>query len=347
MDVNGSNTPTADLSGASATQVRPGGAPARVYLNDKVVPHLLEGMKSVAREHWIDLCKCPTISSEYRPFEIDIDIEEDLGLGLELEKPARYRYVYLTPEEATLLWEPLPLDMPTLKKDLLRQMAAYEGNVDRYVRLGPDPRIQSFMHDIEHLCIIRGIYHHTMFARWWQQKLDTNTDLGRVYDKFQIQVAINARRVMVNDIATFTDDNPHLPWLIWWPLKPEVDALFTLAKRCPSMHEQIAVTSIYCDYQDLYQDLSASITPSAGLMEAAKQVGNTFYLEDLKRRSAELGVDPYRYSSESGFDDPNFAVDMEPTGTGIYPRLRADLMDAPIIPGTFTRYKMRSGDMWR
>lgn len=50
MDVNGSNTPTADLSGASATQVRPGGAPARVYLNDKVVPHLLEGMKSVARE---------------------------------------------------------------------------------------------------------------------------------------------------------------------------------------------------------------------------------------------------------------------------------------------------------
>ncbi|CAI7580718.1 unnamed protein product [Penicillium pancosmium] len=50
MDVNGSNTPTADLSGASATQVRPGGAPARVYLNDKIVPHLLEGMKSVARE---------------------------------------------------------------------------------------------------------------------------------------------------------------------------------------------------------------------------------------------------------------------------------------------------------
>jgi COMPASS component SDC1 len=49
MDVTGSNTP-ADLSGASATQVRPGGAPARVYLNEKIVPHLLEGMKTVARE---------------------------------------------------------------------------------------------------------------------------------------------------------------------------------------------------------------------------------------------------------------------------------------------------------
>ncbi|KAJ5176511.1 uncharacterized protein N7482_002388 [Penicillium canariense] len=50
-DINGSsNTPTADLSSASATQVRPGGAPARVYLNDKIVPHLLEGMKSIARD---------------------------------------------------------------------------------------------------------------------------------------------------------------------------------------------------------------------------------------------------------------------------------------------------------
>ncbi|OGE56851.1 hypothetical protein PENARI_c002G05763 [Penicillium arizonense] len=49
-EANGSNTPLGDLSGLSATQVRPGGAPARVYLNEKIVPHLLEGMKSVARE---------------------------------------------------------------------------------------------------------------------------------------------------------------------------------------------------------------------------------------------------------------------------------------------------------
>lgn len=50
---NGSaNTPTVqmDLSSAAATQVRPGGAPARVYLNEKIVPYLLEGMKTVTRE---------------------------------------------------------------------------------------------------------------------------------------------------------------------------------------------------------------------------------------------------------------------------------------------------------
>lgn len=47
---NGTSVPLADLANASATQVRPGGAPARVYLNDKIVPHLLEGMKSVAKD---------------------------------------------------------------------------------------------------------------------------------------------------------------------------------------------------------------------------------------------------------------------------------------------------------
>ncbi|KAJ5164804.1 uncharacterized protein N7500_006634 [Penicillium coprophilum] len=46
----GSGTPLGDLSSISAGQIRPGGAPARVYLNEKVVPYLLDGMKSVARE---------------------------------------------------------------------------------------------------------------------------------------------------------------------------------------------------------------------------------------------------------------------------------------------------------
>jgi COMPASS component SDC1 len=31
-------------------QIRAGGAPARKYLNEKVVPYLLEGMKSLAQE---------------------------------------------------------------------------------------------------------------------------------------------------------------------------------------------------------------------------------------------------------------------------------------------------------
>ncbi|KAL4742585.1 hypothetical protein BDV11DRAFT_166996 [Aspergillus similis] len=35
---------------AIASTVRPGGAPARVYMNEKIVPYLLEGMKTVTKE---------------------------------------------------------------------------------------------------------------------------------------------------------------------------------------------------------------------------------------------------------------------------------------------------------
>ncbi|PGH09337.1 compass component sdc1 [Blastomyces parvus] len=57
-----SSTPTApsahtstsnNINNAPSTpipQVRPGGAPARVYMNEKIVPYLLEGMKTLAKE---------------------------------------------------------------------------------------------------------------------------------------------------------------------------------------------------------------------------------------------------------------------------------------------------------
>lgn len=43
---------------SSTTQVRPGGAPARFYLNDKVVPYLLEGMKTIARDQYVSGPNC-------------------------------------------------------------------------------------------------------------------------------------------------------------------------------------------------------------------------------------------------------------------------------------------------
>lgn len=48
-------TPTADpmTSATNATPVRPGGAPARVYMNEKIVPYLLEGMKNVTKEQYV------------------------------------------------------------------------------------------------------------------------------------------------------------------------------------------------------------------------------------------------------------------------------------------------------
>lgn len=46
----GSATPVGTQPSPAATGDRAGGSQARVFLNDKIAPHLLEGMKLVARE---------------------------------------------------------------------------------------------------------------------------------------------------------------------------------------------------------------------------------------------------------------------------------------------------------
>lgn len=43
----------AQSQGHGQTQGHPGGAPTRVYVNEKIVPYLLDGMKTVAREQYV------------------------------------------------------------------------------------------------------------------------------------------------------------------------------------------------------------------------------------------------------------------------------------------------------
>lgn len=50
------NTPQAQSQSQSQTPGRPGGAPARVYMNEKIVPYLLDGMKTVAKEQYVLSC---------------------------------------------------------------------------------------------------------------------------------------------------------------------------------------------------------------------------------------------------------------------------------------------------
>jgi COMPASS component SDC1 len=49
------NTPQAQAQAQAQASAsgRPGGAPTRVYMNEKIVPYLLEGMKSVAKEQYV------------------------------------------------------------------------------------------------------------------------------------------------------------------------------------------------------------------------------------------------------------------------------------------------------
>ncbi|KAJ5659899.1 hypothetical protein N7507_006350 [Penicillium longicatenatum] len=115
----------------------------------------------------------------------DIDIEEDGFIGLEKTEPDTTRFD-LGPEQAKLLWMPLPLDLPILEKDILTQTAAYDGNVERYVRLMHPRRLRT---EYELFSILRGIHHNTMFARWWAD-----------------QIEIQPRRI-VNPGKFLTDDN--------------------------------------------------------------------------------------------------------------------------------------------
>ncbi|RDW74470.1 uncharacterized protein DSM5745_07132 [Aspergillus mulundensis] len=76
-----------------------------------------------------------------------------------------------------LLYSPLPVDLPTVNKDLLILMAAYYGDIDRYVRLRRPIMIKT-----EYIFVIRGIFHNTMFAKWWSYQ-DLTKDDGRLDDK--------------------------------------------------------------------------------------------------------------------------------------------------------------------
>lgn len=88
-----------------------------------------------------------------------VDRDAILGLGTKLGLGAK-----LGPGDSEYLWMPLPPDLPVLDKCLPTQIAAWEGNVDRYARLMHPRRLRT---ETEYNCILRGIYHHTSFARWW------------------------------------------------------------------------------------------------------------------------------------------------------------------------------------
>lgn len=254
------------------------------------------------------------------------DIEEDRRLAEEDVSLPDWRSES-THDEAMLLCTPLPRDLPTMKKDLLIQMAAYEGNNDRYARL----MRPGYMAEIEQFCVVRGIYHHTMFARWWADQLTCNRERIRTRDSHQalsyIGEAINARRIMISDTSGFTDETEDLPYMIWWPLRPTERALGILAEWCPKMKHQIAIACVFCGYESLYRKLR--VKPHHHIWLAANRSPNTFYKEDLKARAKDLGFDvteEERYHSWTGASDTWVREDMQPTTDIIYTPLSPGLM---------------------
>ncbi|WEW61066.1 hypothetical protein PRK78_006555 [Emydomyces testavorans] len=257
-------------------------------------------------------------ADEHRP-----SIEEDERINDKWDDWPR-DYDYLTHEETKLLYNPLPLDLPTVKKTLLIQMAAHDGNVDRYARLAsPSP-----MERIEQLCVIRGIYHHTMFARFWLAEIEKNSLRVQRLERQTlacIRSAISARRIMINDTQEFHNGWPEdvkEPNLIWWPLKPREDTLRELAERAPTMKRTAAIACIFCDYNWLYQSLNCR--PDDKLVLAARNSRNPFYLQDLERRATEEGIQ-LNYPLFVDEDEEWLQYDLEPTEKELRSRLLDDM----------------------
>ncbi|KAL4983860.1 hypothetical protein BDW68DRAFT_181210 [Aspergillus falconensis] len=237
----------------------------------------------------------------------ELDIEEDKYIGLHSDEADIARYDEFNPQEATLFWEPLPLDIPTMKKNMLLQMAAFEANVDRCARLiSRRSRKDIFSDEVEMLCV------------------------AEIADKerYKSQAAINARRIMIGGVGTFTKDTPCLRWLIWYPLKPPENSLYTVCLN------------------GLYERLN--VRPCIALMEAAEKTGNLFYKEDIEKRAAELGIDDLRkegpwielFHKTHG----TLSWNLEPTGRGIWTRLRSEFMDT--LTGGYYKNNFAYGGYW-
>lgn len=194
--------------------------------------------------------------------------------------------------EVQLQFGPLPRDLTTVKKTLLIRMAAYHGSIDRYARLARSPLS---MGGIEHSCVVRGIYHQSMFAKFWANQLEKKTDLVTRMTPQQlidVQKAVSARRIIDGDRQVFAggwDPEQPQPLLIWWPEKPSTFVLWDLYAEVPSMRETVIVAGIMCDYEDVY--LGHDFPPTRSIYLAAKTSPNPMYLEKVLQAFKENGIE--------------------------------------------------------
>jgi hypothetical protein len=231
-----------------------------------------------------------------------------------------------------LLYSPLPVDLPTVQKDILILAAALHGDIDRYVRLR-----RPYMITGELACLVRGIYHFPMFAKWCSLQDDERLNSSR------IKKAINARFIMSNDLSRITMDTPYeeIPYCIWFPQVAAPNTYIELARRSrPAWVKfQAARACIVADYQQAYQEINPGY--SAALLKEAEVSPNSFYLQDQQAKAVNDPSGGERYiagwqfytikearkrSSEEVCDRIKF-IDI---GTGqdwIYDGLQADFGD--------------------
>lgn len=205
------------------------------------------------------------------------NITEDMSID-EQDSPLKPH----SKDEISLMYSPLPADLPVIEKDHLILMAAYYGDVDRYCRLR---RPKMIRHELA--CIVRGIYHNTMFAKWWSiQTIPQDFDSAFLHYP-HIKAATNARFIMNNDLSHIDENTKDVPYLIWYPGLADAETYRALAGRRPDMKEQIARACIAADYKDLFDELGAQ--PTSYLVREAQDSRNPYYLAQLQAKIKQVG----------------------------------------------------------
>lgn len=212
------------------------------------------------------------------------NLTEDMHID-QHESDENVRRLSVDREEVRLLSQTLPVDLPSVQKDLLIVMAAYYGDVDRYARLR---RPQFLLNELG--CCIRGIYHNTLFAMWWSKQPERRAEIDK---------AINARLIMNNVLS----GAPYKfkPFLIWYPTQAKPATYRHLAKLQPDMLPQIMHACIFAGHQDLFDELLPQLTLDNALIRAAELSGNSHYLEALKKYEESTGVAPCDTPSSEHF----------------------------------------------
>jgi hypothetical protein len=226
------------------------------------------------------------------------NITEDMSVGevkpvnpLNLVNPEEPQLNYL-PE---LLSQPLPVGLPQGNKDVLILMAAYYGNIERYARLRRPRMIRQ-----EAGCVVRGIYHNSMFVLWCAAQNIPHPS---------VRPAIHARMIMNNDLSriinldTMQPSEEHfsnMPYLIWFPNPAYTNTYKTLASAVASMRPSVLHTAVYTEDKALFDWMldDLGVAPAQPAIQEAHvrdrgRGGDTpsYFVRRLKARAQELGTD--------------------------------------------------------
>lgn len=222
------------------------------------------------------------------------NITEDLGID---DHTMKFISHTLTDNEIALFTSPLPTDLPTMHKELLILVAAFEGNLDRWARLrrpGGNP--------YELLCVLPGIYKSFAMAKWLDDNPEIMESIAPPSEIKTLKRAINARWVMNNDIYRVSDPavpDDELPYWIWYPTIPSGRTLVKLAEARPAMRPQCARACIaggmkeqFTKIMDMCDADGNPVAVDRYLMNEAQTCPYKDNFEpDMLRRMAEQGLD--------------------------------------------------------